>query len=319
MEYFKINHKNNGSFIHFFNRGWSIYWSESRPNLLKELEVEPAEFVEKANALFTKNQIKIPNDFPKYSTIQKKFNDKKVDDFPVYDFLICIHCCILLEDEYGINTSKILRRELIRPNSNRGIHHACSIAVIALYYLKAGNNVSIPFEKDDTPNPDLIINDLKCEVKTIQESDWESEIDPETGFGKKKTRGPDLCYDIGKFIEKEDSGYKGILQGDVVFADLTLKSVGEITSDISSYCYGDKLKPGLPDLKKCRIIFFSRYCLDCVGYFVDFEPRLWNLINIASGMEYQKAILSITIPGNGKPHKIELPTPPEDEEQNRDS
>lgn len=60
------------------------------------------------------------------------------------------------------------------------------MAVIALYYLKEGYNVSIPIEKKNELNPDLIINSLKCEVKTIQESDCTREIDPETGFGKKK-------------------------------------------------------------------------------------------------------------------------------------
>lgn len=61
--------------------------------------------------------------------------------------------------------------KLNKPNSNRGIHHACSMAVIALYYLKEGFEVSIPLEKLDEKNPDLIITNLKCEIKTIQESD----------------------------------------------------------------------------------------------------------------------------------------------------
>ncbi len=33
MEYFKITKKDNGDFIHFFNRGWSINWSISKSNL----------------------------------------------------------------------------------------------------------------------------------------------------------------------------------------------------------------------------------------------------------------------------------------------
>jgi len=313
MEYFSIHKKDNDNYIHFFNRGWSIYWSRSKPNLLKELEVDPIEFVEKANALLAKHQIIIPKDFPKYSNGEKEFHGKKVDDFPIIDFLICIHCCCLIEEKYGINTSKILRNELIKPNSNRGINHACSMTVIALYYLKKGYDVSIPLEKKDKLNPDLIINNLKCEVKTIQESDWTREIDPETGFGKRKTRGPDLCYDIGTFIGKENSGYKGILQADVVFADLSLKSFGEINSDITGLGYGDKLKYGLPEPKKCRIIFFSRHYLKCVGYFIDFEPRLWNLIDIASGFRYQRAVFSFTLPADGKSHEVKLPTPLEDE------
>ncbi|MHA2126628.1 MAG: hypothetical protein ACW99E_15105 [Promethearchaeota archaeon] len=316
MRYFRINKKDEDIYIHFFNRAWSIFWSGNKPNLLKELKVDPVEFVEKSNALFARYQIIIPKDFPKYNTPEKTNHEKKVDDFPIFDFLICIHCCILLEEEYGIDSSKLLRRELVKPNSNIGIHHACSIAVIALFYLKEGHDVSIPFEKKNELNPDLTIDNLKCEVKTIQESDWTSEIDPATGFGKRKSRGPDLCYDLGTFIGKENSGYKGILQGDMVFADLTLKSFGDLSSNIRGLGHGDKLKYGLPIPKKYRMIFFSRHNLDCVGYYIDFEPRLWTLIDIASGIEYQRATFSFNIPGDGKFHKIKLPTPPEDQKEN---
>ncbi len=316
MDYFRVNKKGNQIYIHFFNRRFSIYSSVNKPNLLKDLGIDPVEFVDKANAILARYKIIIPEDFPKHSTLQKKVHDKKVDDFPIYDFLICIHCCILIEEKYGIDTSKILRRELIKPNSNRGIHHACSIAVIALYYLKEKFEVSIPLEKQEEYNPDLIINNLKCEVKTIQESDWEKDLDPETGFGKKKTRGPDLSYDIGTFIRKEDSGYKGILQGDVVFADLTLKSFGEISKDIRGFGYGDRLKYGLPNPIKCRFIFFSRFDLNFFGYYIDFEPRLWNLITIASGFEYRKFVFSSSLPADGKFHELKLPTPPDDGKEN---
>jgi hypothetical protein len=187
------------------------------------------------------------------------------------------------------------------------------MATIALHYLNEGRMVSIPTEKDDQLNPDLIIDNFKCEVKTIQEKDWEKEIDPETGFGKVKSRGADLCYDVGKFIEKENSGYKGILQAEMVFADLTLKSFGEVSKDIRGFGYEDNFKKGLPELKKYRIVFFSRYNLECVAYYVDFEPRLWKLINLASGIEYQPAKLSFSIPADGKPHRIEIPPPPEED------
>lgn len=168
MDYFRINHKGNDTFIHFFNRGWSIYSSINKPNLLRELQVDPIEFVNKTNALFAKYQIVIPKDFPKHSTVKRKFRGKNADDFPYSDLLICIHCCNLIEEEYKIDTSKILRWELIKPNSDMGIHHACSMALIAYYYLKEGYEVMIPFEKEGQLNPDLIINNLKCEIKTNQ-------------------------------------------------------------------------------------------------------------------------------------------------------
>jgi len=81
MDNFRLSTKDRGTYIHFFNREWSIYWSESKPNMLKELGVDPIEFFDKANALLAKYQIKIPDDYPKHSTIKRS-----VDDFPISDF-----------------------------------------------------------------------------------------------------------------------------------------------------------------------------------------------------------------------------------------
>ncbi len=312
MEYFTIHKKDNEIYIHFFNRRWSIDSSGNSHSLFRDLDIDLTEFVKKTNEIFRKYEILIPNDYPKESTIQKKIEGKKVDDFPIRDFLLCIYCCIVIEEEYGMNTSKVIRWDLIKPNSNAGIHHACSMTVITLNYLRAGLKVTIPHEQENEYNPDIIINNLKCEVKTIQEKDWSKEIDPETGFGKRKPRGPDLCYDIGTFIAKEKSGYKGILQGDVVFADLTLKSLGDICKDLRGFGFDDRLEYGLPELKKCRIIFFARFDLECVAYYIDFEPRLWNLIDIATGFEYQPATFSFSVPNDGKFHKINLPSPPKE-------
>ncbi len=316
MKYFTLTEKENWSSIHFFNRGWSIYSTVNKPNLLDELNITPKKFVDKANELFDKYQIVIPKDYPKHSIIGKKLNGKIVDDFPVYDFLICIYCCIVIEEEFGTETSKILRWELIKPNCISSIHHACSMVTITLYYLKQNFIVSIPKGKKKGLNPDLTINDLKCEVKTIQEADWEWDVDPETGFGKRKTKGPDLCYDLGTFIRKENSGYKGIRQGDMVFVDLTLKSLGDTLSTIRGLGYRDLIEYGLPDPKKYRIIFFTLFKLEIVGYYIDFEPRLWNLIDIVSGIEYQKARFSFSIAADGKFHKVNIPPPPPTNEEN---
>jgi len=53
MDYFKITKKDNGIFIHFFNRGWSIYWSKSKPNLLKEIGISPVDLLEDNSSYFT--------------------------------------------------------------------------------------------------------------------------------------------------------------------------------------------------------------------------------------------------------------------------
>lgn len=147
MKYFRTSKWNGETCIHFFNRGWSIYSSFNKPNLLTELGIKPTKFVDKANALFEKYQIQIPNNFPNYSTIEHRIKGKKVDNFPIRDFLICIYCCIILDQNYKMDPSKILRSELIKPNSNRGIHHACSMATLSLNYLKKSERYAFPSKK----------------------------------------------------------------------------------------------------------------------------------------------------------------------------
>jgi hypothetical protein len=224
--------------------------------------------------------------------------------------LTCIYCCIIIEEKYGIDISKILRWELIKPNSRRGIIHASSMATIALNYLNNGYVVSIPHEVKNQYNPDLIINSINSEIKTILQSDWTKDIDPETGYGKERSRGEDICYDIGAFIGKKNSGYKGILQSDLIFADLSQKSLGELLADSYMFGFNDKINFIMPEPKKFRIIFFYKHFTNCKGYYLDFEPKLWNLINVASGINYIRTMFKFDIPGNGKMHKIDLPPPP---------
>lgn len=154
----------------------------------------------------------------------------------------------------------------------------------------------------------MIINGLDCEIKTIMEVDWEKDMDPKTGKFKIHTQGENLCYDIGAFISKSKSGYKGIKQADVIFADLSLKSIGSLLANIHFIKDNKNIGCNLPEPKKNRIIFFSKTQLDCIGFFVDFDPRLWEYIKIDDS-KTQRAILEFKIPANGKFHKFELPPP----------
>ncbi|MFX0132206.1 MAG: hypothetical protein ACFFDN_01040 [Candidatus Hodarchaeota archaeon] len=307
MEFFRIEPKDNEYFVFFQNT--QVYYSREKPNFFNDHNLEPLDFFNKADVLFAKHQIKVPENYPKHCYIEDSLS-RKTYSFPQHDFLTCIYCCITIEEKFNIDTSKILRWELIKSNSRRGIIHACSMATITLYYLNNGYKVSIPFEKKNQYNPDLIINNLKSEIKTILSSDWTKDIDPETGFGKECSRGEDICYDLGTFIGKKNSGFKGILQSDLIFADLSEKSLGELLKDAFMYGFKDKIKFILPEPKKSRIIYFYRYFIYCKGYYLDFQPKLWNLINVASKISYIKSIIKFDIPRNGKMHKIELPPPP---------
>lgn len=292
MRYFTIKPKDEKYFVFFQNN--QVYYSDQKPNYFKDNNIEPLFFFEKANMLLDKYKIKVPDDYSKQCFVDRS-SEKAAYSFP-YEFFTCIYCCITMEEKFGIDTSKILRWELIKPHSRRNIMHACSMAVIALYYLNNDYDVVFPKEKQDENNPDLLINDLKCEIKTIQRADWTSEIDPETGFGNEHSRGVDLCFDIGTFIAKEKSGFKGILQGDVVFADFTEKSLGELIADAMTFGNKEKITYTLPVPKKYRLIFFTRNFTNCKDYFLDFQPKLWENIVLAFHISYIPYIFEFKIP-----------------------
>ncbi len=288
LEYFSLKDDMGWKNIYFQNKLLSnVKYQDS--SLYDMISINPIEFVKKANKLFTKYNIKVSNDYSKDFTIKMKgMGWERVYNFPTEEFLLCVKNCLCIEEDYEIDTSKVLRKELIRPRSRRRVMHACSMSVIMLYYLKKGFKVEIVTENTHK-TPDLKINNLNCEIKTLMEWDWTEEMNLLTGKGKEKSHSENLCYDIGIFISKKNSGHKGIKQSDVIFADLSLKSLGELFNLPSDLQFDDssleeflKLvedsRLELPELKENRIIFFSRIKTECFGFYIDFQPELWSFI-----------------------------------------
>jgi hypothetical protein len=254
------------------------------PNVLDDLPIELEAFVDKANALFNKHNVRVPEGYPKDSRIPDKLAELLSGGQRVFhpwrEFIICIYCCTMIEENHNEDTSKILRKELIEPNSWHGILHACAMSVIASYYLDRGHKVEIQRESLDGKNPDLVIDGIACEIKTVRESDWVAEAINEneeeffaTGHGKRHDLAKDICYDVGTF--SRNRGHKGIRQSDLIFADLSLKSLRRLmrlAKDIEFH---------LPELRKHRVIFFARKNLECTGFYIDFDPNLWELIKTA--------------------------------------
>ena len=79
---------------------------------------------------------------------------------------------------------------------------------------------------------------------------------------------------MGKFLEKVDSGHKGIKQADIVFADLSYQYFGWLKKIQDE----KMIKHELPDLQNYRIIFFAKKILDFSGFYLDIDPRLWKVI-----------------------------------------
>lgn len=276
MSYFEII-GNNTNYLHFQGKGIS-YSNIIGNNLFDNLSISLEDFIEKANKLLENHRIKVSDKFITY----KIRNYKKLGKLEYNlgdDFLLCIGACILLE-ERQVNTSKILKKELFRNDSD--IAHACSCSVIALHYQNKNCKVEIPFEKGNQYNPDLIINNLKCDVKTVQESDWTISLNPETRMTEDFDLCRDLTFDIGTFISNRS--YKGIRQADVIFADLTNKSFGTLHNSKPN------TKLGIPNPEKNRIIVFSMQYLNLNGFYINFQPELWNILKYLE-YRYRRGIL----------------------------
>jgi hypothetical protein len=241
-------------------------------DVLDEFQMSASDYVSRANSLFDEYGIKVPPDYPRLKEVKRKFFRTTFESNPMTDFAICVGSCILMKEEFGTDVSRIVRKELIESSSRSAILHANSMASVALFYLRHGSSVVIPPEMKEQSNPDLVIDGWNCEIKTVDESDWTRDIDPSTGRGKARFLSEDICYDVGQFISKRDSGHKGIKQSDVVFADLSLKSIGWIEK-----ITGVK-KDGFPKLKKCRIIYFTKKITQFSSFYLDFDPQLWDLI-----------------------------------------
>lgn len=269
------------------------------PNVFDDLPMELEIFVEKANALFSRYGIRVKDKYPEDLGPDKelgKLIGRQIISYPWHEFVICVYCCIVIEKDYNTNVSKILGRELINPNSVSGILHACAMSVITLHHLCRGHRVEIPIEASDEDNPDLRIDGIRCEIKAIQESDWVRDTIWRGGEEKRKSRereflttgrgrqhdlAEDVCFDIGNFISNR--GYKGIRQGDLIFVDLSLKSLRRLMR----LAEDDGLH--LPELRKHRIIFFARNNLECGGFYIDFDPRLWELVK-TTNKQYKMGI-----------------------------
>jgi len=180
LEYFSLKDDMGWKNIYFQNKCLSnVKYKDS--SLYNMLSINPIEFVKKANELFTKYNIKVPNNYSKdFSIKMEGMGWDRVYSFPTEQFLLCVRNCLCIEEEYGIETSKLLRKELIRPRSRMGVIHACTMSVIILYYLKKGFKVDVVIENTHK-TPDLKINNLNCEIKTLMEWDWTVEMNPSTG------------------------------------------------------------------------------------------------------------------------------------------
>lgn len=240
--------------------------------LLESLSIKTGEFVEDANKIFKKYKIKIPKNYPQDENRSAIF--PRVSYMNIWpEFVLCVRNCIIIEKKFNMKTDKIIKNELIIPNSESGILHACAFSIILLYYLKEGKKVEILKEVKNQTNPDLLIDGISCDVKTKKDGDLFINI--ETGEPRERIIIEDILYDIGSFISKKNGAYKGIKQADVIFVDFSRRWAWQYID------FANLANKGFPELKKNRMIFFARYTLnpsDIYSYFIDFQSEFCKII-----------------------------------------
>lgn len=248
-------------------------------DILKVLGFNQEDFITQANDLLDKYSIEVPEEFPKptvcedalYGKVAKHYND---------EVGICFCNCVKLEEKYSINTSKLLH-ELINFNE---ILHSASVSEVCVNYLESGHTVQLFPTSDTEKRPDILIDGIFCDVKVIQEADWTKEALRDehiaefrkTGWGPSHYISDDVCYDVGMSISNRAT--KGIKQADMLLVDLSLKSLRRL------YEAGVVKEQKLPDPRKNRVVFFCRSYGDsssvfnCFGYYLDFDPSLWDVV-----------------------------------------
>ncbi|MGA9100125.1 MAG: hypothetical protein WB392_14470 [Methanotrichaceae archaeon] len=286
-EYFSIGwHGNDGPYVYFREYPLHGYHEINgyRQTPFDFLSIKPEVFVEKANKLFNKYNIKIPDDYPNPEEFKVKSSlNKDTNSYPWHEFILCIYSCIILDERYNVESvSKIIKKELIKANSRKGVLHACTLSIMALKFLNDSHKVEIPNEKKDKKNPDLIIDGFRCDIKVVQEFDWTGEALKElkesfliTGNGKQHELANDICYDIGEFVKKRLQ--EGAEQADIIIADLLIKRPGFIEM-LPKEVINEHM---FPRLKNNRIIFILRdssNIFNIFGYYVDFDPVAWKII-----------------------------------------
>jgi len=266
----------NGQSVEFFHPHSS----------LSDRGFDQKQFVKEANQLLDKYEkkyrIQVPTDFPKPIIAELALFGKVAKNYNAW-IGYCFCNLIILERDYGVDALPLLY-ELMRRGD---LLHSTAISVIAVDYLEKCHEVKL-FPKTGTHRkPDLLIDNVICNVKAIRESDWTQEIGEserrkedfiKTGKGPRHKIRDEICYDIGRAIGNR--GSEGIQQAEMLLVDLSLKSLPWL------HRMGGVRKQKLPCPKKHRIVFFSwEYGGDmpaCSGYYLDVAPSLWEAIRSCS-------------------------------------
>lgn len=248
---------------------------------LLDLGFEPEDFVNASNNLLDSRKIKVPREFPQPITQEQSALGKTEVRYNHW-LAVCMANCIKLERLYQTNTSRLLRELMNREPST--MLHSASISVLAIEYLSRGFPVALSPQIKADKKPDLMINNILCDVKTIRETDWLKEAVTEanvkkfrqTGMGPPLTISERITYEVGMAIR--DRALEGIRQADMLYFDFSLKYLPWL------YRIGKVEEKELPQPKKYRFAFFDWVYgdkdrkRDCSGYYIDLDSSLWDVL-----------------------------------------
>lgn len=263
-------------------------------NLELVWSIRPKEFIELYNKIARDYDFRIsPAFYQRFKEKRTVFGKKQsvhIDPLrTIVDFLI--QCNTLLE--HGIEIGLLLS-EFSRAGDIYELRHSCSLSYLVSVYASSGYEVRL-LAKSQQPSPDLSVNGIPADLKVIQATDWGAR---HANKGNEFTTqlSKDLCYDIGTAIRNRL--HEAVVQSDLVFIDLSSKSMGSLYID-ERFDSSDEI---LPQPQRYRVVFFCKVgpnrFLDRQGSFsffgaaVDFDKNLWCFIR-----EYNRAITHKMIEG----------------------
>ncbi len=244
-------------------------------------EIAPEQFIKIYESICSQYNLQITEEFIKrlweeetFFGVKRKAQIANIIPY-IIDFVLDAHYLL----GKGIEIGPLIKE--FKASGHIGeLRHACSLSFLSSMY--ASKKYTVQFEgKSKGEKPDLFVNKIPADLKVIRQSDLEK-IHRCKGRVFESKLSEDLCYDIGKSIQNRL--HEGIKQAELVFIDLTAKSLSSIWLGEEF----DTLANIIPEPKRFRVVYFCKMgpnvfigrkqTYSFFATYIDIEPNLWDFI-----------------------------------------
>lgn len=176
-------------------------------------------------------------------------------------------------------------------NAQRGdgsdAKHALSLTKLTYHYVTSGHDVIVVKTHPKKPSPDIIINDVKCELKVrLDQTENRMQQHRHLLFDGQHEKYQDLCFsEIHSHIEDLQRGLRvakvGFRQGECVFLDLSNHfhtwNYHRLASSLNAGNIQGLYTTPVPPAPQTCILFSPDNALNCVNR--NFHPRaFWGYL-----------------------------------------